>query len=116
MDAAGASPTASPLIFRAATLLLLFCCSLLLNGQTQPEDKTAAAQQLFLIADMVLLSVVDLETWLIPYETTMPGLVLGFILAPIFPALHQSASLWTGSPWLEDAADQGVSTGKPARR
>src|SRR5947207_9939063 len=47
MDAAGASPAPGPLIFRAATLLLLFCCSLLLNGQTQPEDNTAAARQLF---------------------------------------------------------------------
>lgn len=50
--------------------------------------------QLFLIVDLILLSVVDLEAWLIPLETTLPWAAVGLILAPIFPELHSSATTW----------------------
>ena len=53
--------------------------------------------QCFLIADLVLLSVVDLEMWLIPEQTTLPWVALGFILAALFPELHAAATNWTGS-------------------
>lgn len=52
------------------------------------------AVQLFLIVDLILLSVVDLEAWLIPLETTLPWALVGLILAPIFPELHASATSW----------------------
>jgi leader peptidase (prepilin peptidase) / N-methyltransferase len=55
------------------------------------------AVQLFLIVDLVLLSVVDLETWLIPVETTFPWILAGVILAPIFPELHGAATHWSSS-------------------
>ncbi len=61
--------------------------------------------QLFLIVDLVLLSIVDLEAWLIPLQTTYPGMLLGLVLAPLFPALHPGATGWTDSPhwnaWLD---------------
>jgi leader peptidase (prepilin peptidase)/N-methyltransferase len=50
--------------------------------------------QLFLIVDLVLLSVVDLEMWIIPWQTTLPWIVVGLIVAPIFPELHASATKW----------------------
>lgn len=52
------------------------------------------AIQLFLIVDLILLSVVDLEVWLIPIETTLPWALVGLILAPIFPELHGAATSW----------------------
>ena len=54
--------------------------------------------QLFLIVDLALLSVVDLEAWLIPIETTLwPWVPLAMLLAPIFPDMHAAATAWTGS-------------------
>src|SRR5208283_1429915 len=35
--------------------------------------------------------------WLIPEQTTLPWVVLGFILAALFPELHAAATNWTGS-------------------
>ena len=66
------------------------------NGLTQFSAMPLAlfCLQLFFVVDMVLLSVVDLEMWVIPVQTTLPWMILGLILAPIFPELHQSATLW----------------------
>jgi leader peptidase (prepilin peptidase) / N-methyltransferase len=50
--------------------------------------------QLFLIADLVLLAVVDLEVWLIPIETTLPWALIGLLIAPVFPELHGAATSW----------------------
>jgi leader peptidase (prepilin peptidase)/N-methyltransferase len=61
--------------------------------------------QLFLITDLMLLAVTDLETWLIPPQTTLPGMVLGLVLAPLLPGLHLSATAWTGSPALNAFLD-----------
>lgn len=71
------------------------------------------AVQLFLIVDLVLLSVVDLETWLIPIETTLWWIPVGLILAVIFPELHASATIWTKSPRLDAFIDsfQGLVLG-----
>ena len=57
------------------------------------------AVELFLIVDLVLLSIVDLEVWLIPWQTTLPWIPIGLLASVIFPdALHPSKSLWTHSP------------------
>jgi leader peptidase (prepilin peptidase)/N-methyltransferase len=53
--------------------------------------------QCFLIVDLVLLAVVDFETWLIPEQTTLPWIGLGFILAAVFPELHAAATIYTSS-------------------
>jgi len=53
------------------------------------------AVQLFLIVDLMVLAVADLETWLIPPATTMPWIIAGLLAAPIFPSLHPAASNWT---------------------
>ena len=70
--------------------------------------------QLFLIVDLVLLSVVDLETWLIPAETTLLWIPVGFLLGAFFPELHPSATEWyAGMPWLNAIIDsfQGMVLG-----
>ncbi|HYF48771.1 MAG TPA: prepilin peptidase [Planctomycetota bacterium] len=54
--------------------------------------------QLFLIVDLVLLSVVDLELWLIPWETTLLWIPIAFIFAGVFPEVHAHATYWTDSP------------------
>src|SRR5688572_13530133 len=66
------------------------------------------AVQLFLIVDLVLLSVVDIETWLIPFETTLPWMLMGLILAPIFPELHGAGSWWTNSVRLNAFIDSAL--------
>lgn len=71
------------------------------------------AVQLFLIVDLVLLSVVDLEMWLIPIETTLWWIPLGLGLAIFFPEIHAAATHWTGSPRLDAFIDsfQGLILG-----
>ncbi|HYG78411.1 MAG TPA: prepilin peptidase [Planctomycetota bacterium] len=63
------------------------------------------AVQLFLIADLVLLSVIDLETWLIPIETTIWWIPIALILSIAFPELHGSATSWTKIPRLDSFID-----------
>jgi prepilin signal peptidase PulO-like enzyme (type II secretory pathway) len=66
--------------------------------------------RLFLILDLLCIAFCDLETWTIPYETTWPWILVGLILAPIFPELHPAAVEWTtNARWnaLIDAA-QGL--------
>jgi leader peptidase (prepilin peptidase)/N-methyltransferase len=69
--------------------------------------------QLLLIVLLVLLSVVDLETWLIPVETTLVWIPLGLGLALVFPELHLSATWWTGSQRTDALIDslQGLILG-----
>ena len=62
--------------------------------QNWSQPPIVFAVQLFLMVDLVLLSIVDLETWLIPLHTTIPGIALGLVLAPFFPALHPGATGW----------------------
>ena len=71
------------------------------------------ALQLFLIVDLVLLSVVDLETWLIPIETTLWWIPVGLALAVIFPEIHASATRWTMNARLDSFIDsfQGLVLG-----
>jgi leader peptidase (prepilin peptidase)/N-methyltransferase len=64
------------------------------QGQNGLMPAPVFAVQLFLIVDLVLLSVVDLEMWIIPWQTTLPWILVGLILAPIFPDLHPSATVW----------------------
>jgi leader peptidase (prepilin peptidase)/N-methyltransferase len=64
----------------------------------QLEPATIFAVQLFLIVDLVLLSVVDLETWLIPVQTTIPWIVVGLLAGVVFPDIHPAATMWTRSP------------------
>ena len=64
------------------------------HGLSGPMPLAVLLMQLFLIVDLVLLSVVDLEMWIIPWQTTLPWILVGLILAPIFPELHQSATQW----------------------
>jgi len=61
--------------------------------------------QLFLIADLVLLSVVDLETWLIPIETTLWWIPVALVIAVVFPELHGSATTWTASLRINSIID-----------
>jgi prepilin signal peptidase PulO-like enzyme (type II secretory pathway) len=61
--------------------------------------------QLFLIYDLVLLSVVDLELWLIPWECTLPWVPIGFIVAVIFPELHAHATAWTQNRYADGLID-----------
>ncbi|HLX59911.1 MAG TPA: prepilin peptidase [Planctomycetota bacterium] len=73
------------------------------------------ALQLFLIVDLVTLSVVDLEVWLIPIETTLYWIPLGFLGAFVFPdSLHPAKTLWwNNSPILNALIDSfcGVAIG-----
>ena len=64
------------------------------HGVFGPMPLVLFIVQLFLIVDLVLLSVVDLEMWIIPWQTTLPWILVGLILAPICPELHQSATQW----------------------
>ena len=64
------------------------------NGPRGAMPVALVLLQLFFVVDMVLLSVVDLEMWIIPIQTTLPWAVVGLILAPIFPELHSSAAQW----------------------
>ncbi|MHC4504698.1 MAG: prepilin peptidase [Planctomycetota bacterium] len=55
----------------------------------------------FIAADLIALSFVDIETYTVPVVTTTSLIVLGFVLAPLWPALHTgSATRWTGVVWL----------------
>jgi leader peptidase (prepilin peptidase)/N-methyltransferase len=55
----------------------------------------------FIAADLIALSFVDIETYTVPAVTTTSLIVLGFVLAPLWPALHSgSATRWTGVVWL----------------
>ncbi len=70
---------------------------------TMPPIRFAAL--LFLIVDLVLLSVVDLECWLIPFETTLWWIPAAVIVAIFFPELHGAATSWTGSPAINALID-----------
>ncbi|MEI6232979.1 MAG: prepilin peptidase [Planctomycetota bacterium] len=63
--------------------------------------------ELFFVVDLLLLSIVDLEVWLIPIETTLWWIPPAFILAIIFPDdLHPSKTIWFAtSPWLNAVID-----------
>ncbi len=69
--------------------------------------------QLFLIADLICIAFTDWETFYIPFQTTLPWILVGLIVAPVFPELHLSATQWTGSPRLNAFVDsfQGLVLG-----
>jgi len=69
--------------------------------------------QLFLVTDLVLLAVVDIEKWLIPTGTTLPWIAVGLLIAPCFPDLHPSATAWFPMPRLNALLDsfQGLVIG-----
>jgi len=50
--------------------------------------------QLLLVADLLCIAFTDLETWYIPIQTTWPWMVLGLLLAPLFPELHAARAEW----------------------
>jgi leader peptidase (prepilin peptidase)/N-methyltransferase len=112
----------------AALFLLALYQFTILNPQGQLPAILFAIQLLFIV-DMVLLSVCDLEAWIIPIETTLfpldaqkfqklgelPAILLeflfswpsiGFALALIFPDLHAAATVWVpGSPRINGLID-----------
>lgn len=62
--------------------------------------------ELFLVVDLLLLSIVDLEVWLIPIETTLWWIPPAFLAGVIFPdALHPSKTPWTNSAWINALID-----------
>ncbi len=62
--------------------------------------------ELFLIVDLVLLSIVDLEVWLIPIETTLYIIPFAIAAALIFPGdLHPSKTIWYQSGMLNGLID-----------
>ena len=63
------------------------------------------AVQLFLILDLVCLSVVDLEMWLIPIQTTIIWIPVGLILGGLCPELHLDPTPWTSKAWLNGLID-----------
>lgn len=68
---------------------------------------------LLIVADMICIAFVDLETWTIPIQTTWPWILVGILIAPLAPDLHHSMTPWTGTPWLDALLDslQGVILG-----
>jgi leader peptidase (prepilin peptidase)/N-methyltransferase len=108
------------------TFFLLAIWQFLLLNPNGAMPPILFAMQLFFIVDMVLLSVCDLEAWIIPFETTLWPFgadsiltfllswpTLGFALALIFPELHAAATVWTSSARLNALIDsfQGMVIG-----
>lgn len=84
------------------------------GGPGGPMPTAWFGLQLFLIVDLVTLSVVDLELWLLPVETTLYWIPPAMIAALIFPdSLHPAKTLWTLSPWLNALIDSfsGIAIG-----
>jgi len=73
----------------------------------------------FIVADLVALSFVDIETYTVPLVTTTALIVVGLVLAPVFPWLKAGdATAWTdiqwfGAPRLDSVLDslQGIILG-----
>ncbi len=62
--------------------------------------------ELFLIVDLILLSIVDLEVWLIPIETTLWWILPALIASVIYPDdLHPSKTIWMQSTVLNGLID-----------
>ncbi len=78
-----------------------------LNGGWEgPMPAVWFGLEMFLIVDLMTLSVVDLEVWLIPIETTIVWIPVAVILSMIFPdALHPARTPWTNTPWLDGLID-----------
>ncbi|MBI3831339.1 MAG: prepilin peptidase [Planctomycetes bacterium] len=83
------------------------------TGELSQMPAILFAVQIFLSADLACAAFTDLEAWIIPIETTWPWVIAGLLLAPIFPELHLSATVWTGSPRWDALIDsfQGVVMG-----
>ena len=69
--------------------------------------------QCILIVDLTCATFTDLEAWIIPLETTWLFMIVGMILAPIFPELHVSAVGWTKNARVDALIDsfQGIVIG-----
>ncbi|MCZ7647223.1 MAG: prepilin peptidase [Planctomycetota bacterium] len=67
-------------------------------GAANPMPLVLMVVQMLLVADLVCAAFSDLETYYIPFQTTVPWILVGLILAPLCPELHLSATPWTGSP------------------
>ncbi|MCW8131998.1 MAG: prepilin peptidase [Planctomycetota bacterium] len=80
------------------------------TGQLSEMPAALHAVQIFLIADLICATYTDLEMWYIPIETTWPWVILGLILAPVFPELHAGRTYWTGNDRWDALIDsfQGV--------
>jgi len=53
------------------------------------------------VADLVALSFVDIETYTVPLVTTTALIAVGLFLAPVFPWLKAGeATVWTGIKWF----------------
>ena len=76
------------------------------NGPGGPMPFAWFVLELFLIVDLLLLSIVDFEVWLIPIETTLWWIPPALIAAVIFSdELHPSKTLWTQTAWLNGLID-----------
>ena len=55
----------------------------------------------FVVADLIALSFVDIETYTVPIVTTTALIAVGIALAPVFPWLKAGgATEWTGLEWF----------------
>jgi prepilin signal peptidase PulO-like enzyme (type II secretory pathway) len=61
--------------------------------------------QMLLVLDLICLSVVDYESFLIPIETTIYMIPVGLALGIAFPELHLDPTPWTGIARLDAAID-----------
>jgi leader peptidase (prepilin peptidase)/N-methyltransferase len=84
----------SGLWFAAAYQFLALNPPMLISPFTGTMPPVRFIALLFLSLNLVVLAVVDLECWLIPIETTLYWIPVAILIAPIYPALHASATTW----------------------
>ncbi|MCX7805393.1 MAG: prepilin peptidase [Planctomycetota bacterium] len=90
-------------VLTACLFALLVWQDQVLNTGRVSWGMTAA--RLFLAADLICLSFIDIEHYLIPRATTTPWIFLGIAMAPLLPDLHYTRHPWTGLPWADSLLD-----------
>jgi prepilin signal peptidase PulO-like enzyme (type II secretory pathway) len=65
------------------------------------------------VADVVALSFVDIETYTVPFVNSVPLIALGLVLAPVWPVFQIAPTQWAGIPPLDRALNslQGIILG-----
>ncbi len=90
-------------LLTACLFSLLVWQDQVLNAGRIPWIMTAA--RLLLTADLICLSFIDIEHYLIPRATTTPWILLGLALAPFLPEMHYTRHPWTGAAWADSLLD-----------